>query len=135
MNKVFCILFVFLFSFSVYANKNLFSGSWELVSGEYINHEGNLVLYKDLNLRSMKVITGSHFSFVTMSGDKFWSSGAGTFKFTNNEYIESPLYTSFNSPKGKKYVFKYRIEGDKWFSSRWESEKRVEYEVWHRIGE
>lgn len=135
MNKVFCILFVFLFSFSVYANKNLFSGSWELVSGEYINHEGNLVLYKDLNLRSMKVITGSHFSFVTMSGDKFWSSGAGTFKFTNNEYIESPSYTSFNSPKGKKYVFKYRIEGDKWFSSRWESEKRVEYEVWHRIGE
>ena len=106
MNKVFCILLVFLFSFPVSANKNLFSGSWELVSGEYINHEGNLVLYKDLNLRSMKVITGSHFSFVTMSGDKFWSSGAGTFTFTKSEYIESPLYTSFNSPKGKKYVFK-----------------------------
>lgn len=133
MNRVFNVFLFFLVACSVHANDNLFAGSWELVSGEYINHEGNLVLYKDLNLHSIKVISGSHFSFVTMSGDKFWSSGAGTFKSTNSEYIESPLYTSFRSPKGKKYVFKYRIDGDTWFSSRWENEKRVEHEVWRRI--
>lgn len=133
MNKFFNIILVLILSFSVNANEQLFSGTWELVSGEYIDHEGNLVSYEDLNLSSIKVINDTHFSFVTMSGDKFWSSGAGTFKFTNNEYIESPLYTSFNSPKDKKYVFKYKKEGDKWFSSRWENEKRVEYEVWQRV--
>jgi hypothetical protein len=135
MNKVLNIILVLILSFSVNANENLFSGTWELVSGEYIDHEGNLVSYEELNLSSIKVINETHFSFVTMSGDKFWSSGAGTFKFTNNEYIESPIYTSFNSQKGKKYVFKYRKDGEKWFSSRWENEKRVEYEVWQRVSE
>ena len=133
MRLIFKIIFIFCLSFSVNANENIFSGTWELISGEYIDHDGNLVSYEKLNLRSLKVISKTHFSFVTMSGDKFWSSGSGTFKYTNEEYIESPLYTSFNSPKGKQYVFKYRFEGDTWFSSRWENEKRVESEVWKRV--
>lgn len=137
MNKIFNVILILLCSFSVNvnANENLFSGTWKLVSGEYINYEGKLVSYEELNLRSIKVISDTHFSFVTMSGDKFWSSGAGTFSFTNSEYIESPLYTSFNSPDGKTYTFKYKKEGDKWFTSRWENEKRVEYEVWQRVSD
>jgi hypothetical protein len=134
MNKFsFHILIIFL-SFSVNAKENSFSGTWNLISGEYIDNKGTLISYAELNLRSLKVITNTHFSFVTMSGDKFWSSGAGTFKYTNSEYIELPLYTSFNSPKGKEYVFKYKFDGDKWYSSRWENDKRVEYEIWHRVG-
>jgi len=135
MNLIFMIVLIFLLSFSVNANENLFSGTWELISGEYIDHEGNLVGYDKLNLRSLKVISETHFSFVTMSGNKFWSSGSGTYKYTNGEYIESPLYTSYNSPKGIKYVFKYRLDGETWFSSRWENEKRVEYEVWQRVSD
>ena len=118
MNKFVSLILVIFFSFSVNANENQFSGTWRLISGEYIDHKGNLKSYGELKLRSLKVITRTHFSFVTMSGDKFWSSGAGTFTYSNSEYIESPLYTSFNSPVGKKYVFKYIIDGDKWFSSR-----------------
>lgn len=133
MKNVINIILAVAVSFSVNANENIFSGTWTLVSGEYIDHEGNLINYETLNLKSLKVINETHFSFVSMSGDKFWSSGAGTFTLTDNEYIESPTYTSFNSPKGKKYVFKYRIEGDKWFSSRWENDKRVEYEVWQKL--
>ncbi|MDO6447271.1 hypothetical protein Q4493_15990 [Colwellia sp. 1_MG-2023] len=133
MKKVINIILAVIVSFAVNANENIFSGTWTLVSGEYIDHEGNLINYETLNLKSLKVINETHFSFVSMSGDKFWSSGAGTFTLTDNEYIESPTYTSFNSPKGKKYVFKYRIEGDKWFSSRWENDKRVEYEVWQKL--
>lgn len=133
MGLIFKIFFIFSLSFSVNANENLFSGTWELISGEYVDQEGGLVSYEELNLRSLKVISKTHFSFVTMSGDKFWSSGSGTFKYTDDQYIESPLYTSFNSPKGKQYIFKYRFEGDTWFSSRWENEKRVEFEVWKRV--
>lgn len=134
MNKFFFLISIIFLSFSVNANENLFSGTWKLISGEYIDNKGSLISYEELNLHSLKVITKTHFSFVTMSGDKFWSSGTGTFKYTNSEYIESPVYTSFNSPKGKKYVFKYRVDGEKWFSSRWENDKRVEYEVWQRVG-
>jgi hypothetical protein len=133
MNKFVSFILVVFLSFSVSANENQFSGTWKLISGEYIDHKGNLNSYKALNLRSLKVITTTHFSFVTMSGDKFWSSGAGTFTYSNSEYIESPLYTSFNSPVGKKYIFKYTFDDDKWFSSRFENGKRVEYEVWQRV--
>ena len=135
MNKKILIVLTLLFSLSVNANEKLFTGTWALVSGEYVDHEGNLVSYEGLNLSSIKVISNSHFSFVTMAGDKFWSSGAGTYIYTDSEYIESPLHTSFNSPKGKKYVFKYKKDGNKWFSSRWENEKRVEYEVWKKISD
>ena len=133
MNPVFKIFLIFLLSFSANAKENIFSGTWELVSGEYIDHESNLVSYEKLKLHSLKVISETHFSFITMSGNKFWASGSGTFKYTNGEYIESPLYTSYDSPKGKQYVFKYRLDGETWFSSRWENEKRVEYEVWQRV--
>ena len=133
MNKIFSLILVLLLSFSLNANENLFYGTWELISGEYTDNEGNSKDYGELNLRSLKVITQTHFSFVTMSGDKFWSSGAGSFTYTNSEYIESPLYTSFNAPEGTKYVFKFRFDGDKWFSSRWEDGKRVEYEVWKKV--
>ncbi len=135
MNQISKIILLFLFSFSLHANENVFSGTWQLISGEYIDQKGNLVSYEKLNLRSLKVISKTHFSFVTMSGDKFWSSGSGTFKYTNDEYIESPLYTSFNSPKGKQYVFKYKLDGKTWFSSRWDNEQRVEYEVWKRVSD
>ena len=135
MNKILSLILVLLLSFSVNANESLFSGTWELISGEYIDNEGSLKDYGELNLRSLKVITQTHFSFVTMSGDKFWSSGAGTFTYTSSEYIEAPLFTSFNSPKGTKYVFKYKFDGDKWFSSRWEDGKRIEYEVWKKVAD
>jgi hypothetical protein len=133
MNKFLSLFFLIFFSFSVNAKDNKFIGTWMLISGEYIDSKGYLKSYDELNLSSLKVISNTHFSFVTMSGDKFWSSGAGTFTYTNNEYIESPLYTSFNSPLGKKYIFKYELESDKWFSARWENGKRVEYEVWQRV--
>lgn len=133
MNQIFKIILVCCLSFAVNAKENLFSGTWELISGEYINHEGKLVNYEKLNLHSLKVISETHFSFVTMSGDKFWSSGSGTYTYNSVEYIETPLYTSYNFPKGKQYVFKYKLEGETWFSSRWENEKRVEYEVWKRV--
>ncbi|TYK64195.1 hypothetical protein [Colwellia echini] len=132
--RVFALSILLLFlPLSVIAKDNIFSGTWKLISGEYINHKGRLVSYEELNLHSLKVITNTHFSFVTMSGDKFWSSGSGTFEYTNSEYIESPLYTSFNSPEGKKYVFKYKMEAEIWISSRWENDKRLEYEVWQRV--
>ena len=133
MYKILNIVIIFLLSFACHASENVFTGTWQLISGEYIDHNDKLIEYDTLNLHSIKVISETHFSFVKMSGDKFWSAGSGTYHYTKKEYTESPVYTSYNAPKGKKYIFKYTKQGDKWFSSRWENNKRVEYEIWQRI--
>jgi len=127
---LFCATVLLLFSPTLYAHP--FMGTWELVSGEYIDEKGAKVQYSDLNLKSLKVISKQHFSFVTMSGDAFWSSGAGTFTYTDKQYIELPTYNSFSSPKGKTYEFNYTITGDEWHNERWENGIRVEFEVWRR---
>ena len=121
------------FTFSVNAAENEFNGSWELISGEYLNDEGTLIHYKDLKIKSIKVISATHFSFVSMSGDKFWSSGAGSYRFTESEYIESPIHTSYGVTLGKEYTFTYKVENDIWYNSRWNKGKRVEYEIWKKL--
>ncbi|GMG87679.1 hypothetical protein [Biformimicrobium ophioploci] len=127
--RIFCLLAAVV---SAPSYGNAFAGTWELVSGEYLDHKGKLTQYSDLDLKSIKIIAGDHFSFVTMSGDKFWSSGAGSFRYTDQEYVERPVYTSFSSPEGQEYVFLYEIEGDTWRNARWEDGVRVEYEIWQR---
>lgn len=133
MNKIIVIIMSFAFSFSVNAVENEFKGSWQLLSGEYLNNEGKLIQYEDLEISSIKIISGTHFSFVSMSGNKFWSAGAGRYRFTESEYIESPIHTSYGVTVGKEYVFTYKVENNIWYNSRWNKGKRVEYEVWQKL--
>lgn len=132
MKRVFITIVSVLFLILPPVSASIFEGTWELQSGEYINHKKELVSYSDLKLKSIKIISGSHFSFVTMADEKFWSAGAGQFEFTEKDYIEYPTYNSFKSPKGAAYLFEYKMEGDLWKTSRWENGVRVEHEVWRR---
>lgn len=132
MNKIILIIITFVFTCSVNAVENEFKGSWELISGEYLDSEDKLIAYKDLKISSIKVISDTHFSFVSMSGNKFWSAGAGNYRFTQSEYIENPIHTSYGATLGKEYVFSYKIENGFWYNSRWSKGKRVEYEVWKK---
>ena len=118
---------------SINSFANEFSGTWQLISGEYKDHEGKIIQYEKLQMKSIKVISDTHFSFISMSGDKFWSSGAGNYRFTENEYIEMPIFTSYGASQGKEYIFTYKIENNLWHNSRWEQEERVEYEVWQKL--
>jgi hypothetical protein len=133
MYKIFFLLVTLALTSSVAAVENKFSGTWKLMSGEYLNHENKLVQYKDLELSSIKVISATHFSFVSMSGNKFWSSGVGLYRFTESNYIESPIYTSYGVSTGKEYTFLYTIDEGIWTNTRWKNEIRVEYEVWQKI--
>ncbi len=133
MYKVYVLIFTLVISFSVTAVENKFSGTWQLISGEYLNHENKLVQYKDLELSSIKVISATHFSFVSMSGEKFWSSGVGLYHFTENQYVESPIHTSYGEASNKKYTFSYTIEAGIWTNTRWKDDIRVEYEVWQKL--
>lgn len=110
-----------------------FDGAWELMSGEYMDHQKKLVQYQALKLKSLKVIADGHFSFISQSNDKFWAAGAGEFLFTETEYIETPFYTSYEMKAGTEYRFNYKLEGEFWYNERWQNGTRVEYEVWRRV--
>jgi len=122
------VLFVFAQAWA----KN-FDGAWELHSGEYVNEQNELVKYEQLEMKSMKVISGDHFSFISHARGEFWASGGGEIEYTDNEYIEVPLYTSYQIKPGTQYTFSYKREGDFWYNERWLDGVRVEYEVWKRI--
>jgi hypothetical protein len=127
----FTLLVIITCSPTLFANQ--FIGSWQLVSGEYVDHNNKLVNYSDLKLSSLKVISSSHFSFVTKADEKFWSAGAGRYQFTDTLYIEMPASTSYELEPNAQYQFTYKIEGDTWHNERWKNDIRVEYEVWQRV--
>lgn len=126
------IALLFISPIAVSASTNL-EGVWKLQSGEYINGEGDLVSYESLNMRSLKIISGSHFSFTSMKGDTFWASGTGSYEFEDGKYIEKLHLNSFGEKPGALFAFDAKVEGEYWYNTRWENGKRVEYEIWQKI--
>lgn len=108
-------------------------GAWELVAGEYVNEQGELVDYHSIQLHSLKVIAGSHFSFTSMRGEKFWASGTGTYALVGGKYIETLQHNSFGEKAGATFTFDTKVEDKYWFNARWEGDKRIEYEVWRKV--
>lgn len=131
MKNIVLILFLALASPLVTANE--LPGVWQLVSGEYVDGNGELVQYRSIGLKSLKVVSATHFSFTSMKGGEFWASGSGTYELGNGTYAEKLLYNSFGEKPGTVFSFDTRLEGDVWYNSRWEDGKRVEYEVWRRV--
>ena len=133
MNRLSILLSILLLSpFAAASTKDL-QGVWQLVSGEYLNGEGKLISYKSLDMRSLKIISESHFSFTSMKGDTFWASGTGSYKLEDGKYVEELQYNSFGESPGAVFSFETKIEDEYWYNSRWEDGKRVEYEVWQRV--
>ena len=108
-----------------------FQGTWQLVSGEYINDKGTLINYESLSLTSQKVLSDQHFSFISLSNGKFWAAGSGSYQFDNHSYIEFLSLAAVDA--GKPYQFNYKIVDGTWTNERWVDGKRVEMEVWKKI--
>ncbi len=125
-----CLL---LFCLCSSVQARVLEGAWQLVSGEYVDAEGRLVQYETLGLSAIKVLSATYFSFTAMKGDGFWASGAGHYRFENGEYSEVLQLNSFGEAEGKVYAFLARVEGDLWYTERWDGDIRVEYEVWRRL--
>lgn len=118
---------------AVYAADNPFVGTWKLIKGEYVNHEGVLIDYHSLNMQSTKVITPTHFSFVSKSGEAFWAAGVGTYSYSASAYTEQLELASFEYEDNGAYPFTYKIEGELWHNERFKAGKRVEYELWQKV--
>lgn len=112
-------------------------GSWQLVSGRYLNEKHEWVDYQNLNLSAIKVISARHFSFTTMKNvdgvSQFWAAGSGTYQATATEYTERPELNSFGATKGAEFVFSYAIKGQELHTQRVENGELKEVEVWQRL--
>ncbi|GIU49023.1 hypothetical protein TUM4438_31750 [Shewanella sairae] len=123
------------------ASENPFIGSWQLVSGKYLDGKGQWVDYSDLKLSAIKVISAQYFSFTTVKNtgtdektvNEFWAAGSGSYTFTANDYVESPELNSFGVKSGVSFAFTYNIEGDVWRSERTEEGELKEVEVWQKL--
>lgn len=112
---------------------NPLQGAWKLISGEYIDAQGQTISYVASDMQAIKVLSEQHFSFTSLKGEQFWASATGTYQFTDGQYVESLVLNSFGEKAGSQYAFAAKIEGDTWYNSRWQDGKRVEYEVWQRL--
>lgn len=131
MTKVFVLLLLLFITPYSYATQ--LEGAWELVSGEYVDADGKLIDYQSIELNSLKIISTNHFSFTSVKEGKFWASGSGTYQLSNGKYKEVLNYNSFGESPGAEFIFTTKVDGEYWFNSRWNGDKRVEYEVWRRI--
>lgn len=127
------LLFCLFYSSVLYAQDNKFEGTWQLVSGEYINDKKELITYASLGISSQKVISGHHFSFVSLANGEFWAAGTGSYSFTENEYLETPKMASYPLEDGGTYTFNYEFKAGLWHNSRWHGDTRVEYEIWKKV--
>lgn len=108
-------------------------GSWQLVEGEYLDAEGQLVSYQDVKMTAQKVLSDQHFSFTSMRDGKFWAAGSGRYSAKAGQYTETLALNSFGEAKGAQFSFSYKVENGVWTNSRWKEGKRVEYEVWRKL--
>ncbi|UJF23235.1 hypothetical protein [Shewanella sp. OMA3-2] len=125
-----------------YAEKNQVNthtlvGTWELISGQYLDDKQQWIDYKSLHLTSLKIISKSHFSFTTMKSvqgtKQFWAAGTGTYQLTDKFYIEKPALNSFGVAEDESFKFEYQLKQNQLHTKRIENGVLKEQEVWQRI--
>jgi hypothetical protein len=112
---------------------NPFVGAWELMSGFYVGEDSRVINYDDAEMKSLKVLSESKFSFVTNIKGEFYAAGGGDYMAENDRYVEFPTLASDAAMLGQRYEFQYQLAGDTWTNTRWQGGERVELEVWKRV--
>ncbi|BFM22450.1 hypothetical protein [Gilvimarinus japonicus] len=109
------------------------TGTWKLAGGEFKNAEGAMLDYNQEKFIGIKVINADHFSFISKRNGEFWAAASGPYIATDSHYTETPSIASFGEVGKDSYEFRYRLEGDNWYTERFENDERVEYEHWRRV--
>lgn len=126
---------------STLAADNPFVGSWQLVSGKYLDGKGKWIHYGELKLSAIKVISANHFSFTTMKNIgsdaepklEFWAAGTGRYTFSDSEYTEYPELNSFGVKPSTPFAFSYQLTADNWQTQRIENGVLKEQELWQKL--
>ena len=111
---------------------NPLEGVWEFVSGERTTQD-TIITYpgpQTTDLRSFKFITKNHWGVTGMVPSRGSNWGfAGTYRLTDDTYVEHFVIQSNTENLGDSAVYKYKLDGDIWtISSDWLKEewKRIE---------
>ncbi len=93
-------------------------GTWKLISGTTIQGKDTTTTDYTKNKNFIKIINGSHFSFVDHDLNKgkdslaYYSSGAGTYTFSDSVYTEHLQYCSDRAWEGNDFTFTVSIKND-----------------------
>jgi hypothetical protein len=120
---------------------NPFVGSWQLISGRYLDEKGLWVQYEHLHLNAIKVISNTYFSFTTVKENveldpkkhDFWAAGTGRYEYTETQYTEYPTFNSFGADISSAFTFDYEFKGDELHTKRVEEGLLKEAEVWQKL--
>ncbi|MBU1619926.1 MAG: hypothetical protein KJ556_15100 [Gammaproteobacteria bacterium] len=108
-------------------------GSWTLQSAVYTKADGTVIKLSADDLKSVKILSKGHFSFVTVNKDGSFSSAlTGTYQLKGNDYHETPQTGSVASMLNKTYEFKAELKDNLWLHSGMEDGMKIE-EVWVRL--
>jgi Lipocalin-like domain len=97
---------------------NSMIGTWELVSGTTIQGRDTTFTDYTKNRKFLKIINGTHFSFVghDLSEGKdsaaFYTSGAGTYTLSDSTYTEHLQFCSDRAWEGNDFTFTVSIRND-----------------------
>jgi hypothetical protein len=97
---------------------NPMMGTWELISGTTIQGKDTTTTDYTKNKKFLKIINGSHFSFVGHDLSKgkdsmaFYTSGAGTYTLTDSIYTEHLQFCSDRVWEGNDFSFTILIQND-----------------------
>jgi hypothetical protein len=93
-------------------------GTWQLISGTTIQGKDTVVTDYTKNKKFLKIINGSHFSFVSHDLTKgkdslaFYTSGAGTYTLADSLYTEHLQFCSDRAWEGNDFAFTILIQND-----------------------
>ena len=111
--------------------KKSLEGVWEFVSGEWTMQDTIMTFPgpQTTDARSFKFITEKHWGVAGMipSNEMNWGF-AGTYRFTDDTYVEYFVIQGDPENIGDSTVYKYTLDGDKWTISSDRSK-----EEWKRI--
>jgi hypothetical protein len=109
------------------------AGAWQFVSGRYTDADGKVTEASSPELRSLKVLNGSRFVYITTKKDgEFVRSAGGEYAITGNAYAEKIDASSAEVMRGKTYSFEWRVEGELWYHTGMKDGVRLE-EIWRRV--
>jgi len=93
-------------------------GTWRLISGTTIQGKDTTVTQYSKDKLFLKIINGTHFSFVEHDLNKgkdstaSYSSGAGTYTLTDSSYTEHLQFCSDRAWEGNDFTFTILIRND-----------------------
>ncbi|WP_231491697.1 hypothetical protein [Pedobacter sp. Leaf170] len=91
-------------------------GTWKLISGTITDNKSGKQRNYPMDFEMIKIINDTHFAFLKHSLNKKdtlgFDAGGGSYKLSNDSYIEHLEYYNNKNWEGKHFDFKLALHGD-----------------------